>query len=68
MIGSFLVPIVTPIVAIVTLAIWLSLIFWADAHPVKARTAAPGAEATGVTPPPAVEPGGEVTPPARQAA
>jgi hypothetical protein len=33
MTGSFLVPIVTPIVAVIALACWLGMIFWADAHP-----------------------------------
>jgi hypothetical protein len=33
MTGSFLVSIVTPIVAILALAWWMGMIFWADAHP-----------------------------------
>ena len=33
MTGSFLVPIITPIVAVVALACWMGMIFWADAHP-----------------------------------
>ena len=33
MTGSLLVPIVTPIVAVIALACWLSMIFWADTHP-----------------------------------
>lgn len=31
--GSFLVPIIVPIVAVITLAAWLGIVFWADAHP-----------------------------------
>lgn len=33
MTGSFLVPIITPIVAILAMAFWIGMIFWADAHP-----------------------------------
>jgi hypothetical protein len=33
MTGSFLVPIITPIVAVIALAFWLGMIFWADSHP-----------------------------------
>jgi hypothetical protein len=33
MTGSFLVPIITPIVAILALACWLGMIFWAEGHP-----------------------------------
>jgi hypothetical protein len=33
MTGSFLVPIVVPIVAFVTLVAWLRIVYWADAHP-----------------------------------
>jgi hypothetical protein len=33
MTGSFLVPIITPIVAILALACWLGMVFLADAHP-----------------------------------
>jgi hypothetical protein len=48
MTGSFLVPIVVPIVAVVALAIWIGLVFWADAHPGwKAHGVAPGSEVTG---------------------
>jgi hypothetical protein len=47
MTGSSLVPIVTPIVALITLAFWLGLIYWADAHPGwKASRAARGPEIT----------------------
>lgn len=33
MTGSFLVPIIVPIVAIITLAAWLGMVYWADANP-----------------------------------
>jgi hypothetical protein len=33
MTGSFLVPIITPIVAVIALACWLGMIFWAEGHP-----------------------------------
>jgi hypothetical protein len=33
MTGSFLVPIITPIVAVIALAFWLGMIFWAEGHP-----------------------------------
>ena len=33
MTGSFLVPIITPIVAIIALACWLGMVFWAGSHP-----------------------------------
>ncbi len=61
MTGSFLVPIVVPIVAVVVLAVWISLVFWADAHPGwKAHGAAPGSEVTGTRAAlPAAEPGAE---------
>jgi hypothetical protein len=43
MTGSFLVPIVVPIVALMTLAAWLGIVHWADARPAwKAHTPAPG--------------------------
>ena len=72
MTGSFLVLIITPIVAVIALAFWLGMVFWADAHP-KARSAASGPEITGVSPPAAAEPGehhgGELAPsPERKAA
>jgi hypothetical protein len=42
MTGSFLVLIITPIVAVIALAFWLGMVFWADAHPGwKARSTAP---------------------------
>jgi hypothetical protein len=44
MTGSALVVVFTPIVALITLGIWLGMIFYADAHPEhQARSAAPGA-------------------------
>ena len=47
MTGSSLVPIVTPIVALITLACWIGAVYWADAHPRwKASRAAPGPEIT----------------------
>lgn len=52
MTGSFLVPIITPIVAILALACWLGVVFWAEGHPGwKTRRAAqetqfPGESAT----------------------
>ena len=33
MTGSFLVPIIVPIVAFITLAAWLGMVYWADANP-----------------------------------
>jgi hypothetical protein len=33
MTGTALAPIIIPIVAVVTLAAWLTLVFYADAHP-----------------------------------
>jgi hypothetical protein len=74
MTGSFLVLIITPIVAIIALAFWLGMVYWADAHPGwKAHATAPGPEITGVSPPAAAEPGehhgGELAPsPDRKAA
>jgi hypothetical protein len=48
MTGSSLVPIITPIVAIITLACWLGFVYWADAHPDwKNPGAPPGPELTG---------------------
>ena len=47
MTGSFLVPIITPIVAPITLASWLGMVYWADAHPRwQAPYAARGPETT----------------------
>jgi hypothetical protein len=59
MTGSFLVPIVVPIVAFIALTAWLGMVFWADAHPGwKAHAAAPGPEVTAaVVPAAAAEPG-----------
>jgi hypothetical protein len=55
MIGSSLVPIVVPIVAFAAMAAWLSMVFWADAHPHwKAHAGAPGPEVTAAEAPPAV--------------
>jgi len=33
MTGSFLVAIVTPIVAAIAMACWLGMVFWAEGHP-----------------------------------
>jgi len=33
MTGSFLVPIITPIVAAIALACWLGMVYWAEGHP-----------------------------------
>ena len=58
MTGPFLVPIITPIVAIIALAIWLGMVYWAEAHPGwKAHGTAPGPGITGVSLPTAAEPG-----------
>ena len=68
MTGSFLVPIITPIVALITLATWLGIVYWADAHPGWKAGAPHGPELTdaGVLPPEA-EPGkaqdGKLAPP-----
>jgi hypothetical protein len=54
MTGSFLVPIIVPIVALIALGAWLGMVFWADAHPGrKADAAAPGAGVTAADVPPA---------------
>jgi hypothetical protein len=76
MTGSFLVPIIVPIVAFIALATWLGMVFWAEAHPEwKARATAPGPEASAaMDASPAAEPeaghGSELAPvpPARKAA
>ena len=58
MTGSNLVAIVTPIVALVLLAGWLGIVYWADAHPRwKAPRAARGPEITSETFPAAAESG-----------
>ncbi len=62
MIGSHLVPIVVPIVAFLAMAAWLSMVFWADAHPQwKSHAAATGPKVTAAGTPPA-----EAGPGARQ--
>jgi hypothetical protein len=71
MIGSFLVPIVVPIVAFIAMAAWLGMVFWADAHPQwKAHAEVTGLKRTGAgTPPAAAGPGArqgsEIAAPAR---
>lgn len=68
MTGSILVSIIVPIVAVLALAAWLGMVFWADAHPGwKSHAAAPGPEVTGTGfPLPASEsgahPGSELAP------
>jgi hypothetical protein len=55
MTGSSLVPIIVPIMAFFAGAIWLGLVFWADAHPEwKSHTRAAAREATGAVPEPKV--------------
>jgi hypothetical protein len=55
MVGSYLVPIVVPIVAFVTMAAWLGMVFWADAHPQwKSHAVASGPQVTAAPSPPAV--------------
>jgi hypothetical protein len=70
MTGSFLVLIIVPIVALIALAAWLGMVFWADAHPGwRAHAAAPGPEVpAAVIPHAPAEPGAyqgsELAPPA----
>jgi hypothetical protein len=70
MTGSSLVPIITPIVALITLAFWLGIVYWADAHPGWKAGTSRRAELTAAgSLPPEAEPGqaheGELAPPAR---
>jgi hypothetical protein len=45
MTGSFLVPIITPLVAVIALACWLGMVLWAEGHPGwKAHQAARGSQ------------------------
>lgn len=67
MTGSFLVPIVTPIVAVIALGCWLGMIYWAAAHP-RWKTHAAGTELTAAgflpaTPEQGEHEGGEPAPP-----
>ena len=66
MTGSFLVPIIVPIVAVLALAFWLGLVYRANAHPGwKAHAEAPGSAVTGLPPrtgEPAGHQGGELAP------
>lgn len=58
MTGSFLVPIITPIVALIALAVWLGIVYWADAHPGWKAGTSRGPELTAAgTLAPAGEPG-----------
>jgi hypothetical protein len=76
MTGSFLAAIIVPVVTVPALAIWIGLVYRADAHPRwKAHGAAPGADVTSTGPAPrAAKPGehrdGELAPslPDRKAA
>lgn len=53
MTGSSLAPIIIPIMVIFGGALWLGLVFWADAHPGwQARTRAAGQTASGAGPEP----------------
>jgi len=46
--GSFLVPIITPIAAVIALAFWLGMVFWAESHPGwKTHHAAPESQFPG---------------------
>ncbi len=66
MTGSALVPIIVPIVAVLALAGWLTLVFWADAHPVSGRHVAevspPAAAGTEAATPAGHEAGEEEVP------
>ncbi len=70
MTGSFLVPIITPIVALVTMACWIGMIFRADAHPGwKTHHAAQVTQLPGQSPAIADSlEGGEVAPPQQEKA
>jgi hypothetical protein len=66
--GSFLVPIITPIVALIAMGTWLGIVYWADAHPGWKSRAPHGPELTDAGfGPRAAEPGeaqgGELAPP-----
>ncbi len=71
MIGSYLVNIVVPIVAFAAMAAWLSMVFWADAHPQwKSPAAVSGPKLTAAGNPPAAgqpgaRQGSEIAAPAR---
>jgi hypothetical protein len=68
MTGSFLVPIITPIVAVIALACWLGMIFWAEGHPGwKAHRAAQDSQSPGENPTLAGEThGGGLAPPQQE--
>jgi hypothetical protein len=59
--GSSMIPIITPIVALLAMAVWLGMIFYADGHPgqrgTKSTTVPGNAPATPVdhAPPPPLE-------------
>jgi len=63
MTGSSLAPVVIPIVAVVVLAVWLTMVYWADAHPPRRG----GVSESGLSRSDATAPGeveGRVQPPA----
>jgi hypothetical protein len=70
MVGSYLIPIIVPIVAFAAMAAWLGMVFWADAHPQwKAHAAATGPKITAAGTPsaaagPGARQGSEITAPA----
>jgi hypothetical protein len=67
MTGSFLVPIITPIVAVIALAFWLGMIFWAEGHPGwKAHQAAHESQFPGETLTPAGDLRGDEPAPPQQ--
>jgi hypothetical protein len=57
MTGSLLVTIVTPIAALIALACWLAMVYWASAHPGWKSHAAGGELTAGGFRPATVEPG-----------
>lgn len=38
MTGSWLVPVVVPIVAVIALAVWLTMVYYADSHPMHGNS------------------------------
>ena len=67
MTGSFLVPIITPIVAVIALACWLGMIFWAEGHPAwKAHHAAQESQFPGESLTLAGDLRGELAPPQQE--
>lgn len=70
MTGSPLVPIVVPLVALICLAVWFAIVFYADAHPVwKHPSLVESTESTEIAAaPPASQDATEPAPPVRRAA